>query len=112
MHFHPSFHVFSTSSHGNTSLKQWYASRKTHLQHTTTQRSPAEVRAKKDAKLAAKAEKEAQKQNGLQEAAKIEEQTHQKMQRQKNHTGILTSSKLSIPHKQNEQPAQNAKGCF
>ena len=55
--------------------------------------------------MAAKAEKEAQKQNGLQEAAKIEEQTCQKMQGQKNHTGILTSSKLSIPCKQNEQPA-------
>ena len=62
--------------------------------------------------MAAKAEKEAKKQNGLQEAAKIEEQTRQKMQGQKNHTGIFTSSKLSIPHKQNERPVQNAKGCF
>ena len=46
---------------------------KTHLQYTTTRRSPTEVRAEKDAKMTAKAEKEAQNQNGLQEAAKIEE---------------------------------------
>ena len=87
---------------------------KTHLRYTATRRNPAEVQAEKDAKIAAKAKKEALKRDGLHEAAEIEEQTRQKMQEQKNHTGILTSSKLSIPRKQNERPVQNAvaKGCF
>ena len=87
-----------------------------HLRYTASRRNPAEVKAEKNAKTAAKAEKEAQKQEGLREAAEIEEQTRQKMQGLKNHTGILTSSKLSIPRKQNERPAQSAqnavtKGC-
>lgn len=85
-----------------------------HLRYTASWRNSAEVRADKDAKTAAKAEKKAQKQEGCWEAAEIEEQTHQKMQGLKNHTGILTSSKLSIPRKQNEWPAPTAvtKGCL
>jgi hypothetical protein len=85
-----------------------------HNRYTSTRRSTAEVRAEKDAKAAAKAEKLAQKQKGLQETAKIEQQTRQKMQGQKNHTGVFASSLLSIPRKRNERPVQNAvaKGCF
>lgn len=85
-----------------------------HLRYTSTRRSAAEVRAEKDAKTAAKAEKLAQKQKGLQETAEIEEQTRQKMQGEKNHTGVIASSLLSIPRKRNERPVQNAvaKGGF
>lgn len=86
-----------------------------HFRYTITRRNPAEIQAEKAAKAAAKAEKEAQKKNAQQKAAEIKEQIHQKMQEQKNHTGILTSSKLSIPHKKNERPpGQNvvARGCF
>ena len=81
---------------------------KNHLRYTATRRPTAKVTAEKEAKMAAKAEKLAKKQKGLQEAAEIEEKTHQKRQGQKKHTGILTSSKLSIPRKQNERPVQNA----
>ena len=104
----PSKHLETCPSNSNTHPGI------SHLQYTSTQRSTAEVRAEKDVKMAAKAEKLAQKQKGLQETAKIEEQTRQKMQGQKNHTGVFASSLLSIPRKQNERPVQNvvAKGCF
>ena len=46
---------------------------KNHLRYTATRRPTAEVTAEKEAKMAAKAEKLAKKQKGLQEAAEIEE---------------------------------------